>query len=78
MANPINNGASEIDGDSINPLILIGLVEDIEDPVVMYRESEIDRLSSLQWTALCRAVTDLALEIAPFAIPDIIEDPEME
>jgi len=47
-------------------------------PVVIYREERLNLLTSVEFSAVCSTITDLALEIAPFGIPDILDMNEDE
>jgi hypothetical protein len=70
-----------VDDETIDPatldiLMCIALNPVTGRPTVIYREERINLLTSVEFADVCTTVADLALEIAPFGIPDVLEMPD--
>lgn len=72
MDRPVNKH-DDIDPDSVQPLIMLCWNDELNTTTVLYRESQIELMTEVEFSDFCTAITDLALEVAPFVIPDVLD-----
>lgn len=72
MDRPVNTH-DDIDPDSVEPLIMLCWNDELEGMTVLYRENRIALLTEIEFSTFCTAIADLALEVAPFVIPDVLD-----
>lgn len=72
MDRPVNQH-EDIDPDSVEPLIMLCWNDELQTTTVMYRENRLSLLTDVEFSDFCTAITDLALEVAPFVIPDVLD-----
>ena len=63
----------DFDYENIEPLIMLCWNDELNRTTVLYRENRIALLTEVEFSDFCTAITDLALEVSPFVIPDVLD-----